>query len=533
MKRLAALLVAACCWRACSSAPTLPLYQPPLAPHFANAPATRARAGGAVLARLPRPRPRPAGGRGAGRQRRPAHRRGQPGRSARAGPLRRRRVGARASACRPRRRARAPATTSGKPGTANAFGVGFDVALGGRPVRRHPRRAARRRGRSAGQRRATARGAGQHRRRSGAQLLRAARPAGTIAGGRRLARVAARDRVRWSMRACRPGAAPRFDADRADALVQTTAASMPALDTALVRTRYRLAVLSGQPPTALDARLAAPKPLPGIAPTALSRIGSPQSLLRRRPDIAAAEQQVAAAAARIGVARSQLFPQLTLGGSLGLNAGRIGALDQRDALAFNLGASLVWSLVDFGRRRAQIAAASARGAAADGRLRKNRAGGAGRNRRRAGRLHARAAPHREPVSARRARPAARPNWRGCASTPAAATCSRCSTPSANRWPRATGWRKRRPPAPPRWWRSTRRWPAAGSARRHRQLQLRHAKTQFHRSPRGVGPRLFSWGSDPGAVSAGKPIRKSAAETVDQPPSSSTRIVESYDISHAS
>lgn len=155
-----------------------------------------------------------------------------------------------------------------------------------------------------------------------------------------------------------------FDADRAEALMHSTAASIPALEATLARTRYRLAVLSGQAPTALDARLAAPLPLPGIAPTALARIGSPQSLLRRRPDIAAAEQQVAAAAARIGVARSQLFPQLTLDGSLGLNAGSVGALGRRDALAFSLGATLVWSLVDFGRRRAQIAAASARGAQA-------------------------------------------------------------------------------------------------------------------------------------------------------------------------
>ncbi|MDL2355263.1 MAG: TolC family protein [Pseudomonadota bacterium] len=95
-----------------------------------------------------------------------------------------------------------------------------------------------------------------------------------------------------------------FDADRAEALMHSTAASIPALEASLAHTRYRLAVLSGQAPTALDARLAAPQPLPGIAPTALASIGSPQALLRRRPDIAAAEQQVAAAAARIGVARS-------------------------------------------------------------------------------------------------------------------------------------------------------------------------------------------------------------------------------------
>ncbi|MDB5908630.1 MAG: hypothetical protein JWP34_2744 [Massilia sp.] len=155
-----------------------------------------------------------------------------------------------------------------------------------------------------------------------------------------------------------------FDVDRADAQVQTTAATVPALDAQLARTRYRLAVLSGQPPTALDSRLAAPRPLPGIAPTALDRIGSPQTLLRRRPDIAAAEQQVAAAAQRIGVARSALFPKLSLAGSLGLNASSVGALDRRDALAFSLGATLVWSMIDFGRRRALVDAASARGDAA-------------------------------------------------------------------------------------------------------------------------------------------------------------------------
>lgn len=155
-----------------------------------------------------------------------------------------------------------------------------------------------------------------------------------------------------------------FDADRAAALVHTTAATVPALDATLSRTRYRLAVLSGQPPTALDTRLAAPRPLPGIAATALGQIGSPQALLRRRPDVAAAEQQVEAAAARIGVARSALFPQLALNGRLGQNASGVGALHERASLEFGLGASLMWTLVDFGRRRAQIAAASARGAAA-------------------------------------------------------------------------------------------------------------------------------------------------------------------------
>ena len=110
--------------------------------------------------------------------------------------------------------------------------------------------------------------------------------------------------------------------------------------------------------------LAIQKPLPGLKAVALASIGTPENLLRRRPDVAAAEQQVAAAAARIGIARSELFPRLTLGGTLGLNAGRIADLGKSAAFVYNLGASLLWTLLDFGRNRAQIAAASARGEAA-------------------------------------------------------------------------------------------------------------------------------------------------------------------------
>lgn len=151
-----------------------------------------------------------------------------------------------------------------------------------------------------------------------------------------------------------------FDSERARALVQSTAATVPGLEMALARTRYRLAVLTGQPPTALDQALAEPQPLPGLGVVALDRIGTPENLLRRRPDVRAAEAQVAAAAARVGVARSALFPRITLGGTLGQNASSLSALDNGSAYVYNLGAQLVWNLLDFGRIRAQVAAADAR-----------------------------------------------------------------------------------------------------------------------------------------------------------------------------
>lgn len=160
------------------------------------------------------------------------------------------------------------------------------------------------------------------------------------------------------------GRGTAFDTERARALVQSTAASVPALESALMRSRYRLAVLSGQPPTALDGELAEARPLPGLKSVALGSIGTPESLLRRRPDVQAAEAQAAAAAARIGVARSALFPRITLGGTLGQNASRLGDLGDGASYAYNLGAQLIWNLLDFGRIRAQIAAADARSDAA-------------------------------------------------------------------------------------------------------------------------------------------------------------------------
>ncbi len=136
------------------------------------------------------------------------------------------------------------------------------------------------------------------------------------------------------------GRGTALDTERARSLLKSTAANVPALESALINTRYRLAVLCGLQPTALDAELDAAQPLPGLASVQLSSIGSPATLLRRRPDIQIAEAQAAAAAAQVGVARSALFPSLTLGGTLGQNALWIGDLAKGAAYTYNLGAQL-------------------------------------------------------------------------------------------------------------------------------------------------------------------------------------------------
>ena len=67
-----------------------------------------------------------------------------------------------------------------------------------------------------------------------------------------------------------------------------------------------------------------------------------------------------AADAQSGIARSRLWPSLTLSGSLGLNAGRIADLGDSGSFVASLGANLLWAVIDNGQRRSQIDAADAR-----------------------------------------------------------------------------------------------------------------------------------------------------------------------------
>jgi outer membrane protein TolC len=116
-------------------------------------------------------------------------------------------------------------------------------------------------------------------------------------------------------------------------------------------------VLTGQTPETLLGRLDEPRPLPALPP-ALDP-GTPGELLRRRPDVAAAEARLAAATARIGVARADLFPRFTLGGLFGGQAASAGAVLGSGGESRLVVLGIDWSFLDFGRVRAGIAAANA------------------------------------------------------------------------------------------------------------------------------------------------------------------------------
>ena len=89
-------------------------------------------------------------------------------------------------------------------------------------------------------------------------------------------------------------------------------------------------------------------------------IGLPSDLLRRRPDVRRAEQELAAATARIGVATADLFPRFSLTGTLDLRSNDIGSLFSAGSRAWAFGPRFIWPLFDAGRIRANIEVQSAR-----------------------------------------------------------------------------------------------------------------------------------------------------------------------------
>ena len=158
------------------------------------------------------------------------------------------------------------------------------------------------------------------------------------------------------------GRGTQLDFARASTLVASTEAALPSLQNAIERAVFRLATLTAQPPRVLLAQLGVPAPLPGLPVTDLAALplGTPEQWLQRRPDLIAAERQLAAATANIGVAKSELFPRVSLSGLLGLNAATLGNLARSESGVYSLGVGLTWTPFDLGQLRSRIAASEAR-----------------------------------------------------------------------------------------------------------------------------------------------------------------------------
>jgi outer membrane protein, multidrug efflux system len=150
----------------------------------------------------------------------------------------------------------------------------------------------------------------------------------------------------------RLGRSSALEVAQVQELLENARVALPEFQSALQQAKDRLALLTGQMPNSLDESLRELRPLPA-SPMLKMRV-SPAQLLERRPDIRQAERQLAAATALQGVRTADFFPNVSLTGLLGLNAGVLGALSEGNSIIHSLGASLGWTLLDFGRLRSRL-----------------------------------------------------------------------------------------------------------------------------------------------------------------------------------
>jgi multidrug efflux system outer membrane protein len=147
-----------------------------------------------------------------------------------------------------------------------------------------------------------------------------------------------------------------FDLSRAKTELATARAEAIGLQRQRVTTEHALAVLLGKPAASYTAGVS---PLLDSTLLPLIPAGMPSTLLERRPDIASAQRTMEASNARIGVARSAMFPALTLGASAGGTGGNFADVFKWSSRSWLLGALMSMPLIDGGRNKANIARSEA------------------------------------------------------------------------------------------------------------------------------------------------------------------------------
>ncbi len=148
------------------------------------------------------------------------------------------------------------------------------------------------------------------------------------------------------------GIASKLAVYQAQNVLGQTESAIPQLQTQLDQGLNALRVLLGMPPQSLDRLLAGSKGIP--VPPATVPVGIPADLVRRRPDIRAAELAAAAQSAQVGIAEADLFPAFSLTGSFGAAASTLRASTLADmftgrGIAFGFGPSFTWNILNYGQ----------------------------------------------------------------------------------------------------------------------------------------------------------------------------------------
>lgn len=139
--------------------------------------------------------------------------------------------------------------------------------------------------------------------------------------------------------------------------MESTRAGIPSVRVQVEQAKNRIAVLLGEQPGKLNEELDTSAPIPTV-PVDVA-VGVPADVLRRRPDVRKAEQDLIAQTARVGVAQADLYPKLTLNGSIGYDALSSKDLFKAGSRAWSFGPKITWPIFQAGSIRANIEVASA------------------------------------------------------------------------------------------------------------------------------------------------------------------------------
>jgi multidrug efflux system outer membrane protein len=150
----------------------------------------------------------------------------------------------------------------------------------------------------------------------------------------------------------------RLDVVQAQSRLETSRAELPSLRASRDSAVFRLATLTGRTPSEMRSDIPACKAAPRV--NGPISVGDMSGLLARRPDVREAEARLQAAAALVGVSVAQLYPSVSLGGSITSSALDIADLGDEDSLTVSLGPILSWSFPNQTAARARMRQAEAR-----------------------------------------------------------------------------------------------------------------------------------------------------------------------------
>lgn len=151
------------------------------------------------------------------------------------------------------------------------------------------------------------------------------------------------------------GLAAKLDVVQAQVVLTSTQATLPPIDAMIDNQIGTIATLLGTYADSIAPLLEEPRPMPNCFQVPAT--GAPLDLLRRRPDIAQAEATLAADAAKVGIAKKDFLPTLTLQGQLGVSAHKPGDMFKNQAFTYSVAPTLSWTVFDGMARNYRLAAA--------------------------------------------------------------------------------------------------------------------------------------------------------------------------------